>query len=92
MKVYELLADESRWCKGSVARTAEGKPTNSSHPDACQWCLMGAVAHCYPAVADYSAVAEKIMLHTREIFPTLWNDSVVRKHEEVVALAKELDI
>jgi len=42
MKISELLTDESKWCKGSFAKTAYGFETTCNNPDACQWCLLGA--------------------------------------------------
>lgn len=37
------LSDESKWCKGSMARTREEKAVPCTHPDAIKWCILGAI-------------------------------------------------
>lgn len=41
--VRDLLTDPARWTQGKFARTAEGDSCYASDPEACQWCLEGAI-------------------------------------------------
>jgi hypothetical protein len=41
----DLLADPSRWIKGKVAQNATGDARNPDDPDACKWCMNGALVH-----------------------------------------------
>jgi hypothetical protein len=42
----DLLADPSRWIKGEIAQNAAGDARNPDDPDACKWCMNGALIHC----------------------------------------------
>src|SRR5262245_12528162 len=42
-KVRELLGDASRWTRGTNARAADDRPVIWSHPEACKWCVNGAL-------------------------------------------------
>lgn len=53
MKAHELLADRAKWTAGSYARNANGTRCAYDDPEACQWCAVGALAHCYPVIRDY---------------------------------------
>ncbi len=46
MEVIRFLReDESRWCKGTAAKTAEGLHCSHLSRSAQQWCFAGAWAH-----------------------------------------------
>lgn len=47
MKVKDFL-NKDNWIKGHMAHDRFGKPVGSTDPDACSWCILGAVNVCYP--------------------------------------------
>ena len=70
MKVRELLADESAWTKGQMARQENGMMAYPESRYACKWCLDGAIDRCYPAGGP--AVRAKVL---RELAPFLPDSS-----------------
>jgi hypothetical protein len=97
MKAYELLAEPSRWTKGTLARDSEGFATNVNGPTACSFCLVGAIEHCYTSIQDTLRATTKVKQELRKQYPNVefvgqWNDHPDRTHEEVVNLLKKLDI
>lgn len=44
-KVLDLFADPEHWCKGTLARSADGQPTLPRATDAVRFCLLGAIQH-----------------------------------------------
>jgi hypothetical protein len=57
MTLQELFTDETKWCKGAVARDANGYPVLSDSPSAVCWCLYGGIEICYPD--DFYAAESK---------------------------------
>lgn len=47
MKVSELLSDESKWTQKAMARNRSGEEIELRSPNACKWCLFGAILRCY---------------------------------------------
>jgi hypothetical protein len=43
LAVEVLLSDETKWCKGSLARNKWGRPVLPGSRSATCWCLVGAV-------------------------------------------------
>jgi len=100
MKIHELLTAPERWTQGAYARTALGRPIAADDPAACQWCLVGAIAHCYLDNSIRYAVSNKIQYAIGQtvfgnsqpdsIVP--WNDDRNRTHKQVLALVKKLNV
>lgn len=44
----ELLHDPERWTKYAPARNERNEHVKPTDPQACRWCLMGAIAHFAP--------------------------------------------
>ncbi len=44
-KLRELLSDESRWTRGTLARSEDGLPVGPCHDAAQCWCLLGGIDH-----------------------------------------------
>ena len=42
----ELLSDKTKWTQRAMARDAEGKEAEPSHPDAVCFCALGAAERC----------------------------------------------
>lgn len=96
MKAHELLADASRWTKGTAARDANGNGTSDDHFATC-WCAIGAINHCYDDTNQRRNMRYKLgNALNPKLYPTLvitsWNDAPERTHAEVLAVLKELDI
>lgn len=79
----ELLSDESRWTKRSYARDVNGHPCSAKSPDACKWCLLGAIQATRVSPFSMAADAvEALIGYQVDVF----NDACYRKHTEVLQL------
>jgi len=45
--VRELLSSPGKWCKDEMAKNVDGDDVDEFHPEACQWCLLGAIGVVY---------------------------------------------
>jgi hypothetical protein len=104
VKIRELLSDESKWTQGFYARNSVGSEVEAIDPEACCWCLSGALMKCY---CDYGRdTYSKRIVHllidrynfshssrigNLGIIPH-WNDSSEREFDDVKRLVEELDI
>lgn len=90
--VASLFRYEKRWIKGEIARAKCGinmVPTNSTDPDACQWCLLGAIYKVYPDNTD-EIISKLCCLIGIRI--ANWNDVPERTFKQVKALVKKAGI
>ena len=95
MKAYELLSDPSKWTTGVLARNSDGKQVAPNSPSACQFCLVGALYHCYTpekAMEIWIQLDSEFYNKDNEIGVGDWNDDPSRTHEEVVAFLKSKDL
>ena len=60
MKISELLKDESCWTKSQFARDVNNVPVEPGSPDACSWCLIGALDKCYASTTTGSEARTKL--------------------------------
>lgn len=92
MKLRELFSSPEKWTKGAMARTFEGRPVHSHHPDAVCWCFMGGKIKCYSSLTDEESDAFYARITKRLIVDSIieWNDQAT--FEQVKALVEELDI
>lgn len=44
-RVYRLLEDKKKWTKGTLARNDKSRACDVDDPDACKFCLIGAVEY-----------------------------------------------
>lgn len=58
MKVHELLAVREKWTQGTPARNKDGKAVDTYDPQACSFCLWGALKVCYPSKESESAFGQ----------------------------------
>lgn len=91
MKIKELLDVESKWTQGVNARDQLHQSVEVHHPNARQWCLLGAVHKCYSGDM-FTLVWNRIRSKVSNYFPHRWNDDPKRTFAEVRALVVELDI
>lgn len=89
MKVYEFLSRE-RWIQGDLAEDVRGKSCDPTHKKACKWCFYGALLYCYRDHRDFRVVYEKLKNIFKGGYVSEFNDS--HTYEEVIAIAKELEI
>lgn len=89
--VSALLARPEAWCQGWEARDAAGQPVPAESPEACAWCLLGAIAR----VGGDEAVEERLLHILRTEFdrPALvelsqFNDGCFTEHADVLALLR----
>ncbi len=88
MKVQELLTTDN-WIQTCLAADKGFNSINPDNPEACYWCLLGAVYKCY--INDFKYIRSR--LHDKIGSSIIvWNDDPRRIWEEVEALIKELDI
>jgi hypothetical protein len=98
-RTRELLAEPENWLQGRSASDARGSPVQTTHPDACCFCLTGAIdAAGVGLLADNSycviqGVAYRLSKLTglcRKLSPAIalpmWNDDATRTHADVLAL------
>lgn len=52
MKIRELYSDSSKWIKRALARNKSGTEVDYNDETAVQWCLIGALHHCYGYKGD----------------------------------------
>ncbi len=73
----QLLSDEGRWTQSTPARNEHHREVKPTAPDACKWCVVGAIAHLSPGgIVPYNVLRyldEKII----EFIPML--PAVTRK-------------
>lgn len=86
--VRELLADEDRWCQGSVAKNKWGVSVDVNAPNACRWCLAGAIAKQLPKATysweDLEPYALLLGFQSAWLL-TGFNDSELTSHADVLA-------
>jgi hypothetical protein len=92
MKAYELLDSPKKYTTYAYARDAEGKWCPAKDPEACCWCLIGALQRCYPDFDVRQELYQRICikLGISPDYLTAWGDS--HSFNEVVGVLKELDI
>lgn len=95
-KVRDKLSRNSRWCKGDAAKDSRHMPVRPIHPDACQWCLAGAISrvtsgyrpnqehgHHTRFCRAYNAISEHI-----ERYKSVeeFNDAAETEHQDILNL------
>lgn len=80
----ELLADPARWCKGTLARAADGTPVDPGNPSATCWCVVGAI-HKATLVAAVRRAATSMVEEATGGGDWIadWNDRAT--HREILA-------
>lgn len=102
-KTLELLKSmrgkiATGWTQGCSARNRQGNPVVPSSPEACQWCLLGAVtamesAHYRTTVEQRTNVwriINQLLENRNELqMPSAFNDNPARTQREVLELLDE---
>ena len=92
MKVHELLSDPSKWTKGVMARSSDGDVVDPGSVLATCFCLLGAIAVCYPGNEGDAKRKLYCGLAKRNLLNSISNFNDTHTHEEVLALARECDV
>lgn len=93
--VEQLLSSPEKWIQQSFARLANGFLATTDDPDAVQFCLVGAMRHCYPNYYQFDTPAWSRL---RAAFGNgisdvlTWNDAPERTFADVQALIQELNL
>lgn len=90
IKVRELLSDPTHWCKDAWARDATGVAVGEELPEACSFCISGAIN----VVALKNGInSDATRRHLRWFLDPKWqgsfwnfNDSPLTTHEQVLEL------
>lgn len=92
-RARRLLSSPSRWTKGAEAKDQYGVPVGEKSPEACQWCLRGAL-RAVSINGDYEPARKAVeSVLTEKGFTGLphFNDSYNTKYHQVVQVLDEAD-
>lgn len=102
MKPSELLVRPEAWTQEVHARASDGSRVGPANPNACCWCLVGALYRCYPQTPDdpdcrefctaYTRVKDKLRHMCGYSSIARWNDAPSRTHAEVLEVLKACDL
>ena len=91
MKAHDILSDESKWTKGTLARNRLGEPCDYVSQSACKWCVEGALHAAYPSLVDDYTAAFRLEDETgRKIHK--WHDDPETTFQDVRKLLLKLDV
>lgn len=104
MKIKDLLKNESKWTRESLARDMNGFSVAPESEEAISFCVWGAIRRCYNNIDELRFVAEKIDNElrkrgrtfsfggcTRSLIPD-WNDDLATTHEMVIDVLNTVDV
>lgn len=80
--ILRLFKDPKNWCKGSMARRADGFRTNSTDPQACSWCLDGAVTVMSKAAKDTIGARRKVTDKLSKASTRLYHRSYISTNDQ----------
>ncbi len=94
MKVYELLDRPEKWTKKALARDSQGIGCDPHSKRAVSFCLAGAMMVCRGETAYLTEINVVNQWAAQDGYGDIadWNNAPERTYDEVIALAKELDI
>lgn len=92
LKAAEIV--EQGWTQGEMARTAEDSKCGVSNPNACKFCMSGAIVRAVKEAQDGNyrrAIAAANLLVQRKGYPSMphFNDASARTQAEVAAALRE---
>lgn len=88
--VYDLLKAPSRWTKFVAARNKKDQRVSVESPDACKFCLVGAIDKIYKIHDKRILVRNKVRdIIYRRYFSTIssFNDYTA-KHKDIIEICK----
>lgn len=79
------------WTQGVCARNSEGEEVDVDSPEACCWCILGAVGIAADKNESINQQAFTSYFMKKWGGISVWNDNPNRTKEEVVALLEEAE-
>ena len=88
-KARKLIETPDRWCQGDFARDEKGESVITVSPEACKWCMIGALEKAADTLSldsslAYSDAREFLSVAVGESILSWWNDIEGRTHTEVL--------
>ena len=83
MKPSEVLSDESKWCQWASARGKSGRRVTPYGRSAVKWCLLGAIDRAFGENEIRRVDFANSVFRLLGCNIADWNDSPVRKFEQV---------
>lgn len=81
----ELLDIPEKWTQQATSRDSMQRVVHPNDPDACCWCIVGAISRCTPIEREHNELIKRVSLSVGCLSATAWNDDAVRTFDEVRA-------
>lgn len=81
---------EKGWTKNAYARNANGVSVEEDNPNACSFCVRGALNRAYASLETHLLVGRVVKARTGGLWLHLWNDAPGRTQGEVLAMIDEV--
>jgi hypothetical protein len=78
------LLKRKGWCKGHLARAANGRIVSVDSPKAVAWCMIGAIRRVTVASVEQYGFADLLLQRVIGMPVPVWNDDPHRTKEEVI--------
>ena len=101
MKAYQIFEKPNSWTRGTFARDKFLDPVATWNPQACQFCIVGALKRVYPdesrRVDAISRVREVLLKRCTveqwgSVGVSYFNDHIAQSQSEIHALLKEANV
>lgn len=73
------------WAQGNFAYNAEGDRVGSSDPEACKWCVVGAIYATTDRPFLRQDAMSAVAVHSKTGALPIWNDAPERTQADVLA-------
>lgn len=90
--VRELLSAPERWTQGENARDAEGHYVSPECPQACCWCLEGAILRVWGSWSAAHKTVNLLTEVTHEYWLHDWNDRLREHGALIVTLDRAIQL
>ena len=87
-KVNDLIRDKDGWTRAAFVRDGDGKSTEPGEPEACSFCLVGALSHVYET-EHAAALAGEGTVDERLAAADLVREGIARARALVDSLIRE---
>lgn len=81
---------EKGWTQRAYARNANGVAVDEGSPNACSFCVTGALNRAYACLETHLLVGRFVKVRTGGDWLHLWNDAPGRTQEEVLTMIDEI--
>lgn len=78
------IAARKNWCKGTQAKNSRGDGVPARHPDACKWCVEGALRFVTHGQGQPFIDSLRLMSSAVGTDVHVFNDRDGRKHSEIM--------